>query len=58
MIVVDMQNDFASEDGAFVRAGLDVTPIPAGRRQWAGGRAADHAGGGVAMGRADHLPLV
>ena len=27
VIVVDMQNDFASDGGAFVRAGLDVTPI-------------------------------
>ena len=27
VIVVDMQNDFASEGGAFVRAGLDVAPI-------------------------------
>jgi ureidoacrylate peracid hydrolase len=27
VIVVDMQNDFASDQGAFARAGLDVAPI-------------------------------
>ncbi len=26
VIVVDMQNDFASEGGAFARAGLDIIP--------------------------------
>jgi ureidoacrylate peracid hydrolase len=27
VIVVDMQNDFASEGGAFARAGLDIVPV-------------------------------
>ena len=27
VIVVDMQNDFASEGGAFARAGLDFVPV-------------------------------
>ena len=27
VIAVDMQNDFASEGGAFARAGLDIVPV-------------------------------
>jgi ureidoacrylate peracid hydrolase len=49
VIVVDMQNDFASEGGAFVRAGLDVAPIRRAiaptARVLAAARAGWHPGG-------------